>query len=237
MAVVAVMVLIVVLFLSGTVMALAVSSNFHTVDVLIRQDAIHYAAESAVARGLGSIEWGHGCPRDGDKINGLTLTIRCQKPARPGGTSLAVIDAVSIQRWASRPQRLRLGECASIDTHAESNMSAWAVVAWRGTSGSIKAWMNNDANACNAGISAACDVDPLPNVANVSYVSCNIEESQPVIHVGQADSAVDLGALVVRALVNNNRPVWTVVGIASGEVDEADFLPGSTVTLWNTVLP
>jgi hypothetical protein len=48
MAVVAVMVLITVLFLGGTVMALAVSSNLHTVDLITAQDAVHYAAESAV---------------------------------------------------------------------------------------------------------------------------------------------------------------------------------------------
>ncbi len=234
MAVVAVIVLIAVLFMSGTVMALAVSSSLHTVDILSSQDAIHYAAESAVARGVGAIEQKQDCPTSG-QINGQSLAIWCQD-SNEGGQLGTKSKPGSIQRWAIPAH----SQCVSIDTKAQSDTAAWMVLAWRGKSG-IRVWMNTDLSGC-AMSGKSCQLHTVfPGVfVNAKFVSCDLEIERPVIHIGSTGSSVDLGNAVIRALPTDAADsIRTVVGMAGigNEIDEADILPGTGVTLWNTVLP
>jgi Tfp pilus assembly protein FimT len=234
MAVVAVIVLIAVLFMSGTVMALAVSSSLHTVDVLSSQDAIHYAAESAVARGVGAIEQKQDCPTAG-QINGQNLAIWCQN-SNQGEQQGAKSKPRVVERWAIPAH----SQCVSIDTKVQSDTAAWMVLAWRGTS-DIQVWTNNVQSGCAASYKPCQQRAIFPGVfRHVKYVSCDLEIERPVIHIASAGSPVDLGNAIIRALPGSgNDFVRTVVGMAGtgNEIDEADIVPATGVTLWNTVLP
>lgn len=236
MALVAVIVLIAVLFLSGTVMALAVSSSLHTLDVLSSQDAVRYAAESAVARGVGAIEQEQDCPTAG-QINGQSLAIWCQDSTQ-GDQQGTKSKPGSIQRWAIPAH----SQCVSVDTKAQADMTAWMILAWRGSS-DIKVWMNTDLSGCAPSPSdRRCHLQAVfPKVfPHAKYVSCDPEIERPVIHIGSTGSPVDLGSTIIRALpASGNDSVRTVVGMAGtgDEIDEADILPATGVILWNTVLP
>jgi hypothetical protein len=234
MAVVAVIVLIAVLFLSGTVMALAVSSSLHTVDIITAQDAVHYAAESAVARGVGAIEKKQTCPKSGDPINQQAWHLWCQADVA------TKVDASSLQRWAIPAQRLDPGTCVSTSLPvSDSKGVAWAVIAWRG-SGDVQVWMDRSPGCSSTG-SALC---ASPDVFwHVRYVTCQrppaegAESLKMVLHVGSSDLPADLGAIVIRGAASGPDAIVTVVGRAGVEVDEADLLLPNQVVLWNTVLP
>jgi hypothetical protein len=237
MALVAVIVLIAVLFLSGTVMALAVSSSLHTVDALSSQDAVRYAAESAVARGVGALEQKQECPTGG-QINGQSLAIWCQDSNRAYQKSTN-LKPESIQRWAIPAH----SQCVSVDTKAPADMKAWMILAWRGSS-DIKVWMNN-LSGCAPSPSPSdrrCHLQAVfPKVfPHAKYVSCDLEIERPVIHIASTSSPVDLGSTIIRALpTSGNDSIRTLVGMAGtgNEIDEADLLPATGVILWNTVLP
>jgi len=132
MAVVAVIVLIAVLFLGGTVMALAISSSLHTVDITSAQDGVHYAAESAVARGVGAIEATQSCPADPlIGINGQDLKIRCQSQL-VGGDLLEEDEGAGSGKISIPGGRLDAGACVA-PTQLSARMTAWTVIAWRGS--------------------------------------------------------------------------------------------------------
>lgn len=234
LAVVAVIVLIAVLFLSGTVMALAVSSNLHTVDIVTAKDAVHYAAESAVARGVGAIEKKQTCPKSGDPINQQAWQLWCQVEVS------TKVDASSLQRWTIPAQRLDPGTCVSTSLPASGSKGvAWAVIGWRG-SGDVQVWMDRS-QGCSPTGSALCASPAV--FSNVSYVSCQRppaegeDNPKTVLHVGSRDLPVDLGAIVIRGAISGPDAIVTVVGRAGFEVDEADLLLPNQVVLWNTVLP
>ncbi len=232
MAVVAVIVLIAVLFLSGTVMALAVSSSLHTVDIVTAQDAVHYAAESAVARGVGRIEVSHSCPTGPlVGINGQDLKIRCH--SQPVGGDLDEGEGIGSGQATIPGGPLDPGTCfAPIPLPAR--MTAWTVIGWRG-SGSIQVWTTAPGQGCLSSSAVQCGPDPM--FTNVTYFSCDPKDTDRFLYIAAGGTGhVDLGTAVIRRAPIGGRVVWTIVGAAGFEVDEADVLLPKQQVLWNTVL-
>jgi hypothetical protein len=237
MAVVAVIVLIAVLFLSGTVMALAVSSNLHTVSLVTAEDAVHYAAESAVARGAGALLNTNPCSVAGSPtINGRAVMIWCS-----GGPDEDAIDEDATKpASASIPSRqLTAGSCTSTTLPSSSlKMTVWSVVGWRG-SGGIVVWTDANQMACSPS-AATCNQHSVFSPSafpNLVYVRCLPQTTDTFVHIAASGGPVALGTSVVRWAPRSDHFVRTVVGAAGVEVDEADVVLGSGVTLWNTVLP
>lgn len=240
MAVVAVMVLIALLFLTGTVMALAVSSSLHTIDTTSRQDAIHYAAESAVARGVAAVAQSMPCPPSGS-INKELLLTWCQDPPTPTQTSDQDRNnqAGGVRRWALPAQRLEAGACSSVSIGSGSDGTAWTVVAWRGA-GDVRVWLDT-ISGCSPSGGSRCTETPV--FTNVRYVQCQLS-GRGWLHIAPAGTGVDLGASVVRWAPRDADPIRTVVGTSGFEVDEADvqLAPDPSAdspqqVFWNTVLP
>jgi hypothetical protein len=231
MAVVAVIVLIAVLFLSGTVMALAVSSNLHTVDLVTAKDAVHYAAESAVARGVAAVAQTMPCPATGS-INHQALATWCQTEAP------TKVEAKSIQRWAIVGGRQ---PCVSISLPASDvKVTAWTVLAWRGPGG-IEVWIDRSQQCSSPTGEARCPQHQV--FANVIYIKCEQPQSlgqgnpKSFLHIAGRDAPVDLGPAIIRAAPEGSVSIMTVVGQAGIEVDEADVALPNRVALWDTVLP
>lgn len=239
MAVVAVMVLIAVLFLSGTVMALAVSSSLHTVDVASNQDAIHYAAESAVARAAALADLSAGCPVFGS-INQQDFWANCE----PELAEVAP-DPVAVRSGATRhvgPARL------SFQLSLPQQWKAvWTVVGWRASdpSATVRVWID---------ATQGCDARSSSPSVNPVYLLCQRSQGQDegreegqkqdqtdtlaVLHITVRGGSIELGSFVVRAALAGHNSIVTVVGRSGIEVDEADVtLPTRAVSLWNTVLP
>jgi hypothetical protein len=239
-AVIAVIVLITVLFLSGTVMALAVSSNLRTVDILGAKDAVHYAAESAVARGVGAFEVAAAmkvsasCPSDpAVGINGQDLKIRCY--SQEVGGDLGEDGEGGGNGQASIPNgRLAPGACVS-PIRLPAKQTAWTVIGWRG-SGSVQVWTTAPGQGCPSPSASQCAA--IPMLANVTYFSCSAQTTDRTLYI-QADATgpVDLGTAVLRWAPKGPHVLWTIVGAAGFEVDEADVLLPKQEVLWNTVLP
>jgi hypothetical protein len=226
MAVVTVMILIAVLFLAGTGMALTLSSSLHTVDVLAARNAVHYAAESAVARGVAAASQTPPCSVQGGPINGLFFTAVCQPP-------LHDLAAKSLKKWSLPGGRLQAG-CQSYpltDPAIESDEfgAAWTVIGWRTPAGSaaVTVWIDDH---------QLCDAQPSLPSLSPAYVSAKADHV--VLHIAVTGSAVEFGGFVVRAAEPGHNTIVTVVGRAGIEVDEADTaLPAGGVKFWNTVLP
>lgn len=238
MAVVAVMVLIAVLFLTGTAMALTVSSNLHTVDVTSRQDAIHYAAESAVARGAAAAGQPGSCSLTGS-INGQDFVASCPAPLHSVAPDPARLLSVPSNQLAAGDWQFPLqlpGEWSAV----------WTVIGWRTSDplAAVRVWI---------GDAQDCDTQPLLPSASPVYVICRRSGEQQgnnnnqgqdqadtsaVLHISVRGGAVRIGGFVVRAGLRGPGTLVTVVGKSGIEVDEADFaMPDHVVTLWNTVLP
>lgn len=233
-AVVAVMVLIAVLFLSGTVMALAVSSNLHTVDIVVGHDAVHYAAESAVARGVGALQTAKPCPLVGSPtINAQAVMVWCS-----GGPT----DSASTDEDSTKPAsvsipsgQLNPGTCTSTTLpSSDPKITAWTVIGWRG-SGVIGVWTDGNQLDCVSSGGTLCEQSSV--FANVVYVRCQPQSGDRFLHIAGSGAPVDLGTSVVRWAPRGDQAVRTVVGAAGFEVDEADVVLGNGVTLWNTVWP
>jgi hypothetical protein len=227
MAVVAVIVLIAVLFLSGTVMALAVSSSLHTVDIISAQDAVHYAAESAVARGVAAIEQEQAACLPGPPVNRQVLEVWCQN-----GLATSV-HAADVQHRAIAGRQLAPGACLTIAIPSDS--TAWTVLAWRGK-GDVEVWRDNrdGAQPC---LPSSTPCPPQLIFANVKYVTCEPDESEPFLHIRGRGAPIELGSSVIRAGHQGNDSVVTVVGMAGIEVDEADVVLPNNLAIWNTVRP
>lgn len=74
--------------------------------------------------------------------------------------------------------------------------------------------------------------------ATVVYFSCGAQTSDRILYiVAGATGPVSLGTSVIRWAPPGGRVVWTIVGTAGFEVDEADVLLPNQQVLWNTVLP
>jgi hypothetical protein len=246
MAVVAVIVLIAVLFLTGTVMALAVSSNLHTMDIVSAQDAVHYAAESAVARGVGAIEVAAAlkvdpsCPADPPiGINGQDLNIRCHSQLIGGDLAQQVGDDLRDEgegsgRASISGGRLNPGACVP-PIPLPAKQTAWTVIGWRG-SGTVQVWTTAPGQGCRSSATSPCD--PTQMFATVVYFSCGAQTTDRILYIAAgATGQVVLGTSVIRWAPHGKRVVWTVVGAAGFEVDEADVLLPKQQVLWNTVLP
>ncbi len=237
MAVVAVIVLIAVLFMTGTVMALAVSSSLHTVDIVTAHDAAHYAAESAVARGVGAIEvaaaikGNASCPADAPAgINGQGLKIGCYSQQVGGDLD----DEGS--GWASIPRgQLNPGACVA-PIPLPPQTTAWTVIGWRG-SGGIRVWTDGNQLGCSSSGGTPCGQSSVFASANVVYVWCQPQTGDRFLHIAGSGAPVDLGTSVVRWAPSGGGVLWTIVGAAGFEVDEADVLLPKQQVLWNTVLP
>jgi hypothetical protein len=234
MAVVAVVVLIALLFLSGTAMALLVSSNLHTLDVVVHQDRVHYAAESAVARGAtkAAASQSHECPLS---------TSECEKPLNKVASDPVRLLSVPSQWVASGDFPLRFslpGDWKAV----------WTVVGWRASDPSTVVTVRIDGiNGCETRASS------LP--ASLVYVSCHQSDpsqandqsrkdgpqqgvTSAVLHIVVSGGSIDLGSIVVRAASAGQSVIVTVVGQSGIEVDEGDLaLPSRSINLWNTVLP
>jgi hypothetical protein len=236
MAVVAVIVLIAVLFFSGTVMALAVSSSLHTADIVVAQDAVHYAAESAVARAAGAADKFPGCRLSGS-INNQQFAARCE--AQLDNVAPDPVRLLSVPgRWVTNPGSLSFQLILP-----EKWESVWTVIGWRASahSASVTAWIDNGQD---------CDTQPGSPSTSPVYVICNRSDSDDqeqkpkqadtsaVLHIVVGGGSINLGGFLVRAAVEGGASIVTVVGESSFEVDEADVaLPNRVVKLWNTVLP
>lgn len=246
MAVVAVMVLIALLFLTGTVMALAVSSSLRTVETTSRQDAVHYAAESAVARGVAAVLQSVPCVASGS-INRQQLLTWCQDPPTPRGTGdqQGNNQGGGVQHAAIPGQRLEPGACISIPIPSEADATAWMVIAWRGV-GDVRVWLGSS-SSCSLGGGTQCDQTQV--FTNVHYVRCTSVRGGR-LHIATSEASVVVGASVVRWAPADSDPIRTVVGMSGFEVDEADVLlptdqgagGGSSASspkqvFWNTVLP
>jgi hypothetical protein len=229
MAVVAVIVLIAVLFLGATVMTLAVSSSLHTVDIVTAQDAVHYAAESAVARGVGAIELTGSCPTDPPVgINGQNLKIRCHSQLVGGDLG---DEGEGSGRTSIQGGQLNPGACVPISLPAK--MTAWTVIGWRG-SGSVQVWTTAPGQGCPSSSALQCAHMPIPT--NVAYFWCDAQDADRILYI-VATGPVDVGTSVIRWAPNGPRVLWTIVGRAGFEVDEADIVLPKRQVLWNTVMP
>ncbi len=239
MAVVAVMILIAVLFLAGTGMALTLSSSLHTVDVLAARDAVHYAAESAVARGAGALLRGNPCPQVGlPTINGRVVTIWCS-----GGPT----DEDSPNEDSTKPvtasipsRQLNPGNCASTMLPSllspAPNVTAWTVIGVLGSGDlDVAVWTDGNQLDCSPFSGTMCMQSSV--FANVVYVRCQPQSGDRFLHIASKGAPVILGTSVVRMVPRGDHSVRTVVGASGDEVDEADVVLGNAVTLWNTVLP
>jgi hypothetical protein len=234
MAVVAVMVLIAVLFLSGTVMALTVSSNLHTVDIVTAQDAVHYAAESAVARGAtaAAASASHECSASSSN---------CEKP-------LNKVAPVPVRLLSVPSHWVEGGDSHFQLTLPEDWKAVWTVVGWRASDALTAVTVRIDGiNDCETRASS------LP--ASLVYVACHQSDpnqskgqsrndgqqqavASAVLHVVVSGGSIDLGGFVVRVASAGLSVIVTVVGQSGFEVDEGDLaLPSRAINLWNTVLP
>jgi hypothetical protein len=222
MAVVAVVVLIALLFLSGTAMALLVSSNLHTLDVVVHQDRVHYAAESAVARGVVAAASEPLSCSPADSINNQPFTTLCETP-------IDGLDARSLKEWSVPGGRLTIG-CHSYPIKVLGQWkAAWTVVGWRTPDrlAAVAVWIDNRQQ---------CDIQPSSSSVSPAYVSGTADKS--MLHIAVSGGSVELGGFVVRAANKGDDTIVTVVGQAGFEVDEADAaVPAGDLKLWNTVLP
>jgi hypothetical protein len=58
-----------------------------------------------------------------------------------------------------------------------------------------------------------------------------------MLHIVVSGGAAELGDFVVRAALDGNSKIVTVVGQSGVEIDEADVLLPKQVVFWNTVVP
>jgi len=213
-------VLVALLFFAGTVMALAVQSNLHTVGQIRNEDAVHYAAESAVARGIAaSIQTRPpstslcGLPKP--QINGVAISSKCDSVAVDRAS------ADKVKQWAVPAPTLP----ASVELDLggfDGSVVVWTVIGSRG----------------NVNVSIGSCASSFPAGAN--YFFCPSINSKKVTL--QIASAVRVEPFVIRAAQQGSKEfVVTVVGRAGNEAGQADVLlpkKGKPVLgLWGTVLP
>jgi hypothetical protein len=237
MALIIVMTLIAVLAFAASAMAMAVEANLHALTVVGRLDRIHYAAESAVARGAAAAISSEECPGHGS-VNGTAITIACQAPVQD-------ISADGIKRWAIPAQPLSSSACLSVPLVSLIPAPAlWTVLGWRGpASAGVSLWVDHS-SGCTAPNALVCGKRTVN--ASPAYVVCangdwDESDGQPTLHVAAAGAPVLLGSFVIRLAHKGPDAVATVLGQANSEVDEADvLLPNHgqpAVGVWHTVLP
>lgn len=223
-------VLVALLFFAGTVMALAVEANLHTVSQIRDQDAAHYAAESAVARGVATSITSQ---RDGacgpqQPINGVEISrIECHSFG---------IDATSpgaVKQWAVPSRNLPFTEDVDLGD-LKGSVVLWTVI---GSHGAINISMED------------CPPQNVPAGANY-FSSCPLpikgRHRSVSLHVAGAGGSVT--PFIIRAAQQGSSGVVvTVIGQAKNRAGQAEtgqadvFLPkggGKPVLgLWGTVLP
>jgi len=211
---VAAIVLIALLFFVGTVMALAVESNLQTVRQIGDQDAVQYAAESAVAQGLASRLESDRC-RDG---SGTISELGRPLPFSFFCHEIASIDAApdKIRHWAFPGQTLAEGQSIVIEIRRPGTV--WTVIGWR--------------NAGAGGPAAPVSIEPAGKVCpglvsqtptpGLTYF-CRRTEAPSIMRVG-GSGPVTLGPFVVRAVGGGSDKVATVIGRSGSVAQEADLL-------------
>ncbi len=229
--------LVALLFLGGVAMALAVESNLRTVGQIRDDNATHYAAESAVARGVAAGILAPSPPEGpcGSRqppVNDVQIaTIECH--------SIAIDTAApgSVKQWAVSPASLPADIQMDLGDLGKK-VSIWTVVAPRrlnAAPSNVRVWINN-----------AGDITcPQSLPAGPNYYKCLLSlkgKNVVTLHVGSEGGPVNVGPFVVRAAEQGSVDfVVTVIGRAGSETDHADVLlhkGGKPVLgLWGTVLP
>jgi hypothetical protein len=232
MAVVMVMILIAVLFLSGTVMALEISSNFHTVGLLIRDDRIDYAAESAVAREAATAPDCH--PLTG-RVNSQEFAATCEELVENVKTDPVRVQSVK-GGWTTDSNPFPVSVTLPSDWAA-----FWTVIGWRSSDPAATVTVQGD--------QAVDCLTQQWSPWSVIYVICRQSDNQQsgnpknavtaaTLSIAVSGGPVYFGDFVVRAVKHGHSKIVTVIGKSGVEVDEADIaIPSRVVRLWNTVLP
>ncbi len=234
---IAVIVLVALLFLLGTVMALSVTSALRTVDLVADEDAAHYAAESATSRGVAQA-WTGGCGVP-SILNGKAYTIGCP----PAVAQMVNISAV--QQWAIPAQVLASGQSLQFDLDYPATGSAvtfWTVFGWRaltpGAELSVCIDNNSGRGNCNGGSAAYGTPAPSYFLAGPTLGN-NVN-----LHLSGVAGTVRVNPFLVRGTTTGFDSVVTVVGQSGPDAVEADVLIPANgdgddwrASLWNAVLP
>lgn len=235
--VVAVIALVAILFLGGTAMALAVQSNLHTNRTIAERDAVNYAAESAVARGVSDSvrslpDSKPSCSGTGT-VNGQSLTIDCR--------GFRKVKKDAIQQWATPPRVLDAGGCIDIGLGLLPPPSTlWTVIGWRKLKGnpSMAVWVDSLPSNCTPPAETKFQGPGTPY-----FPATNPLPSKPTLHVKLVGGSGSFAPIVVRGSKEGSDCVATVVGVAGAVAKEADVLMTGCnskkpqVTLWKSALP
>jgi len=227
--------LVALLFFAGVAMALAVQSSLRTVGQIRNDDATHYAAESAVARGVAAAirapSLDGPCGSQPPSVNGIPISaIECH-PVR-----IATAVPGQVMQWAVPTPSLP----SSIDMDLSAvgrTVTIWTVVGSRQLSSipsSVRVWVDNaGASSCSR-----------PLFAGPRYYVCTDLKGRNMVtlHLASEGGPVSVGAFVVRAAAQGSADsVVTVIGRAGNETGQADVLLPNTGTpllgFWGTVLP
>ncbi len=237
-------VLLALLFFTGTIMALAVESNLHTGSEIRSQDALHYAAESAVARGVAASSHLSECPSRGSMLElgkDQDFLIQCH-PVR----GLSAQSPTAVTQWGVPEQRLdsSKGSCITIGLDSLGTPSTvWTVIGWRKLTQQsvLQVWLEKSgaAQACVPSRDAQMCSIPKPGPA---YILCRADKKVS-LHIASDGGAAQVSSFVVRGTRQGSDCITTVIGSAGFLTKEADLvLPkcgsaGAFVNLWNAVLP
>ncbi len=230
------MVLLALLFFAGTIMALAVESNLQTIGQIRTQDATHYAAESAVARGVAAVSARASSPPSGPwcgpqqpLVNGIKISKIDCSPAVGIGTA-------GVKQWAVSAPTLPYDIYLDFGDLGKT-VSIWSVLGIRQLGpvpGKVNVRVDNPGGQPCLG--------SLP--AGATYFACpSLKGKRTVIlHMAGEGGPVSIGAFVIRAAEQGTKDfVVTVVGQAGAETDQADvLLPNGgkpVLGFWGSVLP
>lgn len=239
MALVGAIVIVTLLFFAGTVMALAVESSMSGVRQVSQDDAVKYAAESAVARGIaGQLQSSPSCPsEDGVFVNGLPLTTWC--PALPL-SNLSASSPASIRQLAVPGGVIQTNACPpfpQLDADFGSNGAVWTVLGIRRLGATVRLQVSVG-GSCGGGSCLTTVSSPGP----FAFACTTVTGNNLQLKIQNLGDPVFVGSLVIRAApAGGADKVAVVVGAAGNEVDEAELLfsqgKPTVRELWHTVLP
>jgi len=249
---IAVIVLVALLFLLGTVMALSVTSALRTVDLVAQEDASHYAAESATSRGVAQamvnkaivnsgVCSGAGTLKSGQPYTFALFPVMPDLSCPPAMTQ----NISAVQQWAIPAQVLTSGQTLKFDLDYPASGSAvtfWTVFGWQAlTPGAeLSACIDNNSGKGNCNGGSAAYGTPAP-----SYFLAGPTLGNNVnLHLFGVAGTVRVSPFVVRGTTAGVDSVVTVVGQSGPDAVEADVIIPTNgdgddwrASLWNTVLP